>query len=262
MVPLLLSTLLLTMIGWAGCSRSTKTSAPGPVKAPAVAGQSNWLRISTDPAELARARELARRARKAELERVFGQLAKPAFLDSETSELIDANRAEAVPRFEAALAEKGITDKGVGAALHLIRLRAKSGRSYARRVLESGSNAQRKRVLNGLDANVYGEDAERAHRAFLFGDPAMLPALLACLESADVGVVKAAIQKCGILQVPGARTVFLRLLERPDCPDKGRLLYWLSKGELDDGLFKKGGGADKKSIDQFGDEGFFYLLMC
>ena len=60
-------------------------------------------------------------------------------------------------------------------------------------------------------------------------EPALRDALLRHLDSNDPAVVKAAIQTCGILDVPGHKARFLALLESDSPVDPERLAFWLSR---------------------------------
>jgi hypothetical protein len=59
------------------------------------------------------------------------------------------------------------------------------------------------------------------------------------LDDSDKDIVTAAVQTCGIMQVPGWHARIMKLLDRPDLADGGRVLYWLSKGPLSRELLEK-----------------------
>lgn len=198
--------------------------------------KSSWLRVVTDSREIQQAREIARRSTRSRFERVFSAMSDSFYIDSETMSLLAAHRDEATKRLTTVLGDQ-ISDDGVGAALLLCRLREPLGRDYVRRALQSGTVEQRRRILNGIDGVIFDEDEKQAYRGFLFADEELVSALLRRLGDSNDEIVKAAIQCCGYLEVPGANAQFLDLLERSNAPDRGRILFWLSKGELTEEVF-------------------------
>lgn len=214
------TTCLLLIASLAGCGgRSASNNA-------------NWFTVSTDAGEIAQAQQAATGAEQERLEGIFHSLAQASFYGFETTNVLEANRPEAVRRLKELIAGGRPTDEAVGATLLLCRLHEQSGRDMARLILQSGDANQRRRILGDLNTGVYSDNEKSRYRDFLFADPELAVLLLQQLDDPDPGVVKAAIQCCGVLDVPGVSERFLKLLHRQDALDRDRLLYWLARGEL------------------------------
>lgn len=196
-----------------------------------------WLTVSADPAQVAAAREAALAAVAESLESIFAAFDRPLFIDRELIELLRQTRATSLPRLHELLSDDEISDSSATAAALLCRLQDPRGRDYAKRILRAGSPAQREMLFNQLPAAAYRDEDKAEVVGFLCGDAELNELLLDQLETSDPQVAKAAVQFCGILNFPGASLRFEKLLAAPGAADKGRLLFWLSRGELTDSLF-------------------------
>src|SRR5690606_26906267 len=173
------------------------------------------------------------------LEAVFSSLAARDYVDLDTQRLLLERRDEVIAGLLPLLGTREIRDEAVGAALMLCKFHNPRGRRYLVRALESGSKEVRLRVLQNITHGWLVEpDAENQQTRFMTADPALNALLLKQLEDPSPDVVKAAIQTCGYLQVPGVYDALLKLAERPDAPDRGRILFWLSKGPLTSAVLK------------------------
>jgi len=224
-----------------GCGSKRDGSPAPPQRRAAATSRPDWLVVETDAEALRGARQRAAKQETDEFEAVFAGLGSTfGYIDLETIDILNRRPDEAKRRLKALLPEDGVTDRSVGAAMLLCRLRMEDGRAFAVRILEGGSAAQRVRVLDSIDSGLLAatEDEETAYRRFVVGHQRLAAALLRQLDDEDAKVVEEAIQACGILEVPGADGKFLALLRRPVAPDRGRLLYWLSKGPLTEELLR------------------------
>lgn len=206
----------------------------------------SWFSVTNDSTAVREARRVASEAKAAQLEQIFDSLADGGYIDSETVELLEENRGESVARLTDVLREDRVTDESVGATLLLCRLREAAGREHAPMILQKGTTDQRLRLLRGIDGGVYSESEKLKYRGFLFSGPPLASLLLGQLADPNEQVVKAAIQCCGYLSVPGANEEFRNLLQNKQAPDKDRLLYWLSQGELTPALFDYAVEASRK----------------
>lgn len=196
-----------------------------------------WLTVSADPAQVAAAREAASAEVAERLATIFAALDRPLFVDSELLDLLQQTRATSLPRLHELLSDDEISDSSANAAALLCRLQDPRGRDYAKRILRAGSPAQREMLFNQLPAAAYRDEDKAEVVGFLCGDAELNELLLDQLETSDPQVAKAAVQFCGILNFPGASLRFEKLLAVPGAADKGRLLFWLSRGELTESLF-------------------------
>lgn len=221
--------------------RTGPAAAARPGKAPRGERKEAWLEVLTDPKEVAQATALARQGEEAEVRRILEASAKEQFLDSDDVALLERHRAEILPPLQQQAAAPTVTDEQIGAALLLCRLLEPAGRPAIVRALRSGNETQRIRVLGTIDVGA-GLDSEREgrHREFLFAEPGLEEALLSQLEDRHPQILKSAIQCCGILNVPGFHRALLKLAEGDRVPpeEQDRLLYWLSKGDVTDGVFE------------------------
>ncbi|MDB5340117.1 MAG: hypothetical protein JWN70_5736 [Planctomycetaceae bacterium] len=233
--------LLTVVLFTSGCRPAAVTNNPTATNEAMKsdsADTSNWLTINKSIQAIQQARELAQKAENERLQRIFSSISTDFFLDLEMVSLLERHRDEAMQRLHSMLPKDRVTDEGVGAALILCRLSDPRGREFASRVLSTGNTEQRRRLLSGLDSGIYGDLEEAEHLKFLSAEPDLVARLLQQLDDTDPKVVSAAIQFCGIRKVPGARDHFLKLLQRPDVPDRDRLLYCLSSGELTPDIFE------------------------
>lgn len=224
--------LLILLTTLAGCQPSSDKTA---VSASATSAQENWLVIRSEPEALEQAREQARQAELGSYEQIFKRLHQPGYLDLELLALLDRHRADAVKRLSTIIAAPDLTEEVIGAALILARLHEPACRPVLIKVLRSSEADQRLRLLNDLGI---GSSDEIAFRQFIIDEPALVEALLMQLDDRDTEIVSAAIQTCGYMNIPGASARFLDLLDRPDIPDRKRIMFWLSKGELNERLFR------------------------
>lgn len=233
------SLLGLMIIVALGCSRqsdSDRTSTATDRKH-AMTDTNSWLTVTDMPADVTRAINAAAKAKARQIAAILGALGEASYIDSETMALLERDRGRSIKKLSALLNSDRITDRSVGAALLLCRMQDEKGRAFAERILREGSASQRLRLMNGLDGNVYVESERLKYQSFLFVDKELVEGLLAQLEDSDEGVVNAAIQCCGILDVPGARDRFIGMIQQKKVTDMSRLLYWLSRGELTEDLF-------------------------
>lgn len=206
----------------------------------------SWLSLTAHSAAVEKARKAASKANKAQFEEVFESVADWGYIDSETVELLEENRVESVARLTEILRKDRLADESVGATLLLCRLREAAGREHAAMILQKGTTDQRLQLLRGIDGVVYSESEKLKYRDFLFSGPPLGSLLLGQLDDPDEQVVIDAIQCCGYLSVPGVNERFMNLLQNKQAPDKDRLLYWLSQGELTPALFDYAVEASRK----------------
>lgn len=220
-----------------GADSNTPSANNGNLKTDSAAA-AQWLKVSIDPNALKQAEELAKRSENERFQQLFSGLASPFFIDSEMISLLKRNQAESAERLRSLLPQASVNDEGVGAALLLCKLQDELGRAFASRALKTGTPQQRLRLLDDLDAAIYSDPEQEEYQKFLFSDNTLTAALLQQLDDADSKIVAAAIQCCGYLNVPGYHEHFLKLLKRDRIPDRDRILFWLSKGELIPELFE------------------------
>lgn len=218
------------------CGCSTKPPEKAGLGA-STAGSDSWLTVTEDQTLIRQARSAAEQAESDRIAKIFETLGISSFIDSEIMDLLELDRPGSIEKLSARIPKEGVTDESVGAALLLCRMHQEMGRIHAIRVLTTGTKEQRQRVLDDITMGVYEESEISKFRDFLFNDNACGAALLSQLNDPDQRIVADAIQCCGYLRAPGANVRFLEMLKRPQTPDKRRILYWLSQGELTEELF-------------------------
>jgi hypothetical protein len=194
-----------------------------------------WLVVTTDAAGIEAHRQRAEENSRAEFDALIEGLGGEYWwAGPDTVQLIESRKDEALTRLNALLTPGAPTAKGTAAALFLCRMGIESVRPYLVRVLAEGDATLRVRVLNEIGESLlgYSEENQRRYREFVQAAPDLVAGLVKHLDDRDVKIVKAAIQCCGSLQLPGANERFRALLARPDAPDRQRILFWLSKGPL------------------------------
>ena len=211
----ILIVLLLSSIGCRGSDDASLSSANAQRGA-----AEQWLEVVSDPAALEEARQLAARL---EDERFEAVCAQPPlmFVDPELIRLLKAREEEAAERLQRIL-DQGMSEKSVAAAMLLCRLGHQAGLLHLREVLASGRAPQRTHLMDELN---FARDKLPQLRK----DEAFQSSLLKQVDDSDPAVARAAIQVCGIMEVPGAAAKFAKLIHRPGIPGKERLFYWLSR---------------------------------
>lgn len=151
-------------------------------------------------------------------------------------ELIDqvlADREAILAKLEPLVAAGVLTRQGTGAAILLCCLHESSGRDYIGKALSYGNRDQKIRVLKGLYAAWFADEgAEPDYRNFLLADAEFTRLLLSQLNAVDPEIVSIAIETCGPLNTHNQRAAMLSILGRESTPDRDRVLYWLSQGDL------------------------------
>ena len=214
--------ILVTGLVFAICSGcNSKDSSTHPQEGESGGSPENWLTVLSDPADLKQARELAERLDRERLEAILGKLDN-AFVGLDEIRLLQAHEEEVRRRMRPLIERGKVSRNSIAAAFVLCQLGDFSGLPHIVRALESGSDEQRLKVLSDLDYSLVKRPEVR-------NDQRLQRALLAQLDHANPDVVKAAIQDCGSLHVPGAAEKFAKLLEGANPPDPGRLCYWLSQ---------------------------------
>jgi hypothetical protein len=201
-----------------------------------------WLQVSTDAAALDDAQKLAAKQEQQAYEDLIKLASEPgAYLDSESIDLLESRRADVVDRLKKIASEAKSVDDTAGAGLMLCRLLVPEGRDIVTKVLRKGATATREKVLHVIDVSVISGNPQhdQGYPLFMNGTAELISALLAQLDDPDPEVVKAAIQTCGMLNPAGVQKRFLKLLDDPKTPDKGRVLFWLSKHEMSAELLEK-----------------------
>lgn len=211
-----------------GCGESLTDSSQDaaqqarPAQAPPEATDAPaWIEISTNPKEIEAARKLAQQVEETEFERLLDNLGEIWYFGEDELTLIRSRQEDVLPKLIALAKQEGATPESIGAATALCRLREPAGLRHFCRVLESGNAKQRLEVLHRLN----DDDAE-----FFLSEPRMAPLLLKQLDDGDPKIQAAAVQACGILELPGASAKFAKMLASPEAPDKDRLCFWLGRG--------------------------------
>jgi hypothetical protein len=230
----ILSGLLVICFLW-GCGQNKKNVVK--IEVPDL-----WLQVSTDATALDEAQKLAAKQEQQAYDDLIKLASEPgAYLDSESVDLLESRRADVVDRLKKIASEAKSVDDTAGAGLMLCRLLVPEGRDIVTKVLREGATATREKVLHVIDVSVisgnFGDDSK--YTLFMNGTYELVSGLLAQLKDPDPEVVKAAIQTCGMLKLAGVHRRFLKLLDDPKTPDKGRILFWLSKHEMSAELLEK-----------------------
>ncbi len=213
-----------------GCQNKDESQLS--TRQPTKKSNGNWLTVTDDKDALADAVRRSERIKKDEYEQIFAQLGDDySYISFETIELL-SRRIDAAKKLKNKLPADEITPTGIGAALLLCQIHVNAGRNYVVRVFQQGDVNERIRVLHGIDCASYDPESEQVHREFVLTDKRLVEELLRQLDDDNPDVVKAAIQACGKLELPGVYEKLIALLDRPNVPDPGRILYWLSKGPL------------------------------
>lgn len=197
-----------------------------------------WLTVSSDPAEIDRARQASAQGEDEQWERFENSLEYTSYFDAAAMLQIERDRDRAISHSVGMLPKSGTTDQSVGAAMLLCRMQQEAGRSFAGRILKEGSAEQRRRLLSVLGGGQLRQEEAKSYREFLLADRQLAPLVLAQLDDHDEKIVSAAIDCCGSLDLPGAGERFLKMLRRHNVPDEGGLLFWLSTKEPTDELFR------------------------
>src|SRR6185369_4598350 len=153
-----------------------------------------WLVVTGDNKLIEQARLRARTRDDETYEHAFSNLEKPSFIERETLNLLRSRSTEAVPRLTTQI-KKGINNRGIGAALLLLKLEHPTGLSYLADAIETGTVDQRVRVIQGLGE--YGGDffpEEVAARRLILADARIVAQLARQLGDDDERILKAAIQ--------------------------------------------------------------------
>lgn len=202
----------------------------------------SWMNVTTDAAQLADARKRAAQAEQTAIEKLIPSDSNPIVsVDYEAFPLLKRHREEITKKLKQIIAESKNQDVLTSAATVLCGMQVAEGRAAAVKVLKEGSLEVQKRMLDALDYGIFSVDPDddQSQRKFLLEDPALVDAILAQLDAKDPMLLKSAIQTCGLIDLPGARERFMKLLDNPHTTDKDRLLFWLSKGPLSKELLEK-----------------------
>ena len=215
-----------------GCAQQPQA---GRVPRPVAKGEAgDWLIVSSDPAAIAEVRKRAATGVERSYEECLNEaVSGGGYVEPTTFAVLESRRAETISRLETLIAKGPADEEAIGAALLLLRFEHSGSRDLLASALQTGSLEQRRQILIGI---VYARDFEEAtkvrHRQFIAAAPALVTALFDQMNSTDPGVVKAAVQTCGSLDLPGVYEQLKALCSKPDVPDRGRILYWLSNGPL------------------------------
>ena len=196
--------------------------------APSLAGQDSWLSIRESDRAVEELRLKARNLRKASYEAIFAAL-RDGWSSTERLEQLRQNRARAVRRLHSYLEKDAIDSEGVSASFYLWALGDPSVSPWLVKAMRDSRPAMRRRIVGGLSS---WTDAASKRR--LAADEQLVSALLAQLDTSDARLLRAAIQACGSLELPGMQPKFVAMLERDDIParSRSRILYWLGEGDL------------------------------
>jgi HEAT repeat protein len=192
--------------------------------------QAAWLKASQSAADIARAKELAAEQRSQETRQLLEHPEQIWFVDRETEETLRENSEIVIPRLiRVAGAKEAEFRVRMRVAALLTRLGEVRGRQLFLSGLESDDPKQQVAALHGSgDLHTYFHDEGQPHIRFLLEEPGMTQRLLQQLDSRDPEVLKAAIQTCGLLEIPGHVEKFKQLIHDKDCPARGRIAYWLA----------------------------------
>jgi hypothetical protein len=216
---------ILSIVFLVGCGARPKV--PGPTSpttkaTPPKEEQSQWLTVSSDPADLQAARRLAEEQQAQAYEAVFQNLGK-GYDDDSTLAILKSKQEDAVLRLHGEAENNAAMEGRLAAAALLVRLGYPAElRTLLRKVLETGTVEERTAALHSLNFGLLNHEAVK-------GDPELQELLLKQLKDPHAELVKAAIQICGGLEPPGVIDEFARLIQRPNAVDRERLGFWLGR---------------------------------
>jgi hypothetical protein len=234
MIRKFFATFVSCLLGAAfGCTVRSSSNTGEPTTKD-TADHSSWLSVTSSPELIGSFRLRAAEFANREYESLISSVGEfSAFFGPEEFRVLTNRKEETLARLGEHLRKGPTNQTASGAATLLCRLQVPEGRAFVARVLMEASPDTRLQVVNAIDHGVgYSETEEQAYREFLHADDQLMIALLRQLDDSDPKVVTSAIQACGILQIPNREAKFIKLVAQPNVPDRDRIFYWLSKGEL------------------------------